>query len=220
MIKKIIATLLLSCSSLVCFAEDVCQVPNPSEFTKQVINEKVLSVLNTYKATLKENPQPAIQQIELNLKPYINIALMSTYVVQPAVWKAASPEDQAHFNDVFYDFIGSVYGSAVKSFQNNGFEFMRMRGESWKISERVMVYSTITNPDGSPGVPVSYVLGRSGCDWKFLDFVVEGSISAVQNIQQQIQSIIQQEQAANGGQAVQLSAITKVISDHLQKSAS
>jgi len=221
MIKKITLAICLFFSAMVsCFASETQSLQDPSVFTQQIVETQVLSVLTQYKDTLKTDPQPAIRQIETNLKPYINIAVMSTYVIPPEIWNAASAEDQKRFESVFFDFTASIYGSAVKSFQNNGFVFTPMRDESWKTATRVMVYSTITNADGSAGVPVSYVLGQYDGRWMFLDFVVEGSISAIQSIKQQIQSIIQQKQSENGGKPVVLNDITVVIEDHVKKTSS
>ena len=81
----------------------------------------MLTVLTQYKDSLKADPQPAIMQIEQNLKPYINISVMSSYVI-PEIWNAASVEDQQRFQNVFLILL-LLYGSAVKSFQNNGFIF-------------------------------------------------------------------------------------------------
>lgn len=224
MIKKVVMTVSLLCSvffTVISVAEETLPLrQDPSMFTQKVVETQVLSVLNQYKDTLASNPQSAIDQIEKNLKPYINIDLMSTYVIPPDIWNAASAQDKERFENVFFDFIASIYGSAVKNFQNNGFVFRPMRDESWKTASRVMVYSTITNADGTPGVAVSYVLGYNSDRWMFLDFVVEGSISAIQSIKQQIQSIVQQKQSENRGKALVLNDITAVIEVHVQKTAS
>lgn len=221
MIKKMAISFCLVFVVITSFATEITSTrQDPSVFTQQIIEAKVLTVLTQYKDSLKADPQPAIMQIEQNLKPYINISVMSSYVIPPEIWNAASVEDQQRFQNVFFDFIASVYGSAVKSFQNNGFIFRPMRDDNWKTAKRVMVYSTITNADGTPGIGVSYVLGEYDGRWMFLDFVVEGSISAIQSIKQQIQSIIQQKQAEYSSRPLELNDITTVIEAHVQNTVS
>ena len=62
-------------------------------------------------------------------------------------------------------------------------------------------------------------MGEYDGRWMFLDFVVEGSISAIQSIKQQIQSIIQQKQAGIFLKTLELNDITTVIEAHVQNTA-
>lgn len=186
-----------------------CALMDPQVFTQNAVNQ-VLGVLNNDKSEITSN-FPAVQNdIQNVLKPLIGIDAMVGFVVSSNLWSQASPAEQAAFEVAFLQYIIGLYSSPLKKFDQQIIEVYKVRGTWGAPGQNVQINTMIHNPAAGPSadIPVSFILQQNGCTWLFVDFVVDG-ISAMSNIQQQIQSIVQNMQNPR------LSDLTKVIVAHV-----
>ena len=208
-VKKQLATILLSATigltlaaaPVASYAEDAassapadttaaCEVvQNPQTFTQDVIDNHVIAVLKQNQESIQSDVNKVQSSVETALKPYIAIRQMCSFAAGP-IFDNAPEEDQLAFEDEFYAFIAKLYGGALSSFTTQTVTVHPSRDEAWKTAQRVQVNSVIKNTDGSPDIPVQFVLDKTNCSWMFLDFIVE-NISAMANIQSQLRSLIQ-----------------------------
>ncbi len=190
-----------------------CELMNPQAFVQNTVNQ-VLGVLTQDQSKIATNFSLVQLDILDQLKPSIGINAMSRFVVPPAIWAAASHKDRAAFNAAFLQFIALLYTEPLRNFSNQTIEVFPTR-VSWQTQQTVQINSVIRNPSAGPqaDISVSFILIKHGCTWMFVDFVVE-SMSALNSLQQQIQSIV--SDMSNPA----LSDLTRVIIAHNQTSSS
>jgi phospholipid transport system substrate-binding protein len=171
-------------------ASTSCKLIDPQVFAQNAVTQ-VLGVLSQDKSQIGSNFAAVEQDIQTALTPLIGIDIMAQYVVQPGIWSSASATDQAAFKAAFLKFIIGLYSSPLKDFSNQTIEVYPSR-VAWANQQNVQINSVIHNPAAGPGadIPVSLILRQQGCSWLFVDFVVD-NISALANIQAQVQSILQ-----------------------------
>jgi len=184
-----------------------CTLMDPQVFTQNAVDQ-VLGILAKDKTVIGSNFSVVQQDIQGVLSPIIGIEIMSKFVVPSTIWAAAASSDQLAFEDAFLQFNINLYSTPLKDFANQTIEVYSSRVD-WTTQSRVQINSVIHNPAAGPGadIPVSFILQKNGCSWLFIDFVVD-NISALANIQQQIQAILQNLQTPG------LAALTAVIAKH------
>lgn len=184
-----------------------CQLMDPQVFTQNAVNQ-VLGVLTNDKDKISSDFSTVQGDIQTILSPLIGISVMAQFVVPPAIWSAASSDQQAAFEAAFLHFIIGLYSSPLKTFSSQTIQVYPAR-VAWATQQNVQINSVIHNPAAGPSadIPVSFILQQNGCSWLFVDFVVD-NISALANIQGQIGSILQNMQKPS------LSDLTTVIVKH------
>lgn len=185
-----------------------CTLTDPQIFTQNAVDQ-VLKVIESDKNQISSNFSQVKNDIQHVLSPFIGIRVMSQFVVPPKLWASATESEQAAFNQSFLEFIINLYSSPLKSFSNQTIQVYPSRS-SWQTQQRVQINSIIHNPDAGSSnadIPVSFILQKNDCSWQFIDFVVD-NISALANIQSQIQSIL------HNIDNPKLSDLTDVITKH------
>ncbi|MCD8524306.1 MAG: ABC transporter substrate-binding protein [Gammaproteobacteria bacterium] len=190
-----------------------CTLTDPQIFTQNAVDQ-VLKVIESDKSKISSQFSLVKNDIQHVLIPFIGIRVMSQFVVPPKLWAAATESEQSAFNQSFLEFIINLYSSPLKSFSNQTIQVYPSRS-SWQTQQRVQINSIIHNPDAGSSnadIPVSFILQKNDCSWQFIDFVVD-NISALANIQSQIQSIL------HNIDNPKLSDLTDVIKKHNASSA-
>lgn len=85
-------------------------------------------------------------------------------------WKTTSPEDQAHFIDLYSRLLQSTYMAHIENYTNQKVEYRNERiRSSQAIVETVII-------DGNKEIPISYKLrvDANGASWQVYDVVIEG----------------------------------------------
>lgn len=85
-------------------------------------------------------------------------------------WKTTSPEDQAHFIDLYSRLLQSTYMAHIENYTNQKVEYRNERiRSSQAIVETVII-------DGNKEIPISYKLrvDTNGASWQVYDVVIEG----------------------------------------------
>jgi phospholipid transport system substrate-binding protein len=101
-------------------------------------------------------------------------------------WKTLTPAQQADFTQTFTGFIEAAYSSKIGDYSGQQVNFIKQTpmGDGY-----AQVFSVIVQPDGKASVPVNYLLGQKGGNWKIYDVTVDG-ISIIANYRTQFNRVI------------------------------
>lgn len=84
-------------------------------------------------------------------------------------WKAAGPEDQKRFVDLYTRLLQSTYMAHIENYTNQKVEY---RNERIRNSQAIVETAII---DGNTEIPISYKLrDETGKSWQVYDVVIEG----------------------------------------------
>ena len=173
-------------------AQVQCAIGSPVDKT-QVIVTQVLDVLKKDQQDIKDNFSKVEDDISAILAPSIDINKISDYVVPATLMQQATPEQRDAARSVLLKFFISSYSTAFKSFNENVRVTVYPMRAGVELKDTVQVNTAVlTDASGNPNsiIPVALVMTRDAraCQWKYVDFVVD-NISAVSNVQSQIQAI-------------------------------
>ena len=169
--KKVLTGFLTSICLLMintCFAIDTS---NPVNML-QGISDKMISDLQTHKATLRSNPSQVYGYADNLIVPHADLAEMSKRVLPPRIWEQATPVERSQFQKEFTNLLVHTYASALAEYKDETVRFYPVRG-GFQGKATVKVDSTIVRSEG-PSIPVSYRLIYKGSQWRIYDMVVDG----------------------------------------------
>lgn len=195
---------------------------NPQVFVQGVVNN-IVTVLNNNQIpasggnSASTNVAAALPQIEQSLSGVLDLQTMSTFIVPPTIWNAASLSAQLDFQNALLDFISILYSGATANYNPGQYQVVvnPYRGGYTGLQRLQINVVIVNNTNPSGNVSIFIVLESVGNSWKILDLSFNGSISVVSNVQSQIQSIIQNMQTNNSAPPA-LSALTTIIKQHNQ----
>lgn len=154
----------------------------------QSTSDQALAALKQNEAALKNNPRVVYRIITSILVPHFDLQGMARSVVTRDAWVNATPAQRAQFTDEFKQLLIRTYSSALSSYQNEGVEFLPIRGGI--SGTRTQVNSQIIR-QGGPSIPVNYRLALLGQQWKIYDFSVDG-VSMLESYRSQFLDILSQ----------------------------
>lgn len=172
--------------------QPACKMSDPVADTKVMV-AAILDVLSKDQGAIKGNFLKVEEDISNILSPRIDIARIAAFVAPAVLMKSATPADQLAFQKVLLYFFISSYSTAFSSFNSGVTVTVNPLRAGMEQKETIQI-NTVVNTDssGNPNsmIPVALVLTRDpiACQWKYLDFVVDG-ISGVASVQSQIASI-------------------------------
>ncbi|MES2204071.1 MAG: ABC transporter substrate-binding protein [Pseudomonadota bacterium] len=195
---------------------------DPKVFVQGIVDQ-VLTILENNQipasgsTPASTNVAAALPLITQVLSSSIDLPTISTFLVPPAIWQAASTADQKAFELALLGFMAGLYNTALAQYNPVQFSVLvnAYRG-NYANQPRIQINSTIvnnTNPAGN--VSVAFVLESVGNSWMFLDFSINNSLSVASNVQAQILGIVKNLQA-NNSSPPPLSALTEIIAQHNQ----
>lgn len=165
------------------------QTMTPLETIKGPINE-IMGLLNdpAYKAPDQKSVQR--EKMWALARPMFDFNEISRRTVGKA-WKDFTPAEQAHFTDVFAQFLGNTYIDKIQGgYQNEKIVFLSELVREPKAIARTKLLRE------SLEIPIDYRMKRIEGNWKIYDVLVENGVSLVKNYRVQFRSILQKETPA------------------------
>jgi phospholipid transport system substrate-binding protein len=195
MFKRSIATLILSCITMVAIAAQ-----SPVDLLQNVSNQ-MIDKLKQDQSTIKSNPQHVESLARQIILPHVEITTMSRLALGRDGWLKATPAQKQQFVNQFTTLMIRTYSKALASYSDQTVKFYPIRG-SLNGQTQTQVDSKILQP-GGPAIPMSYRMVLRGNDWKVYDMSVDG-VSMVQSFHSQFAQELNQ-----GGVAGLLNAMVK-----------
>ena len=158
----------------------------PDELVKQTA-EEVLSTVKSDKDIQAGNQQKIFALAEEKILPNFDFDRVCRMVLGKN-WKAATPEQQAHFQKEFRSLLLRTYASALGKYKDQVIEYKPLRAEPG--AKNVSVKTQILQPGGQP-IAVDYSLVKADGGWKVYDIVIE-NVSLVTNYRSQFSNEIRQ----------------------------
>ncbi len=188
-------------------AQAACVIGSPVDKTQLIVTQ-VLDVLRKDQNAIKNNFAKVEDDISAILASSIDINKIADYVVPATLMQQATPEQRDAVRSVLLKFFISSYSTAFKSFNENVSVTVYPMRAGVELKDTVQVNTAVlTDASGNPNsiIPVALVMTRDShvCQWNYVDFVVD-NISAVSNVQSQIQAI----------KAKNLVELTEIIQKH------
>lgn len=159
---------------------------DPVQLLEYIANNMIAG-LKANKATLKTNPSKVYQLAYRYVVPYADLQEMSRRVIPPQVWRAATSQERAQFEQKFTRLLIRTYASALTSYQDQSVKFYPVRGNPSSMST-VEVSSEIVSSEAQP-IRVTYRLLRASGGWRLYDMSVEG-VSLIESFRSQFADIL------------------------------
>lgn len=161
--------------------------------------DHVLALLEENRQLYKRNSDKLYAMINRVLVPHFDIPFIAKLVLGRH-WRAASPEQRAHFTELFKTMLVHTYGNALLGFDDEQIEYLPVRAEEGATDITFRAEVTMENGDA---IPVTLDMHVVDGKWKIYNGSV-GNLSFVINYRAQFNA-----QIAAGGLAAVLKKMEK-----------
>ena len=141
---------------------------------------RITSFYGSLLDTMKQAKQLGVKGRYDKLSPVLaktyDLPSMSKLAVGPS-WSALTPQQQAAIINAFTRMTIATYASRFDGFSGEQFQILET---SDRTNGDKIVKTQIVKSDGGT-VPLSYLMRKSGADWKIVDIYLDGTISELAN---------------------------------------
>jgi phospholipid transport system substrate-binding protein len=133
----------------------------------------------------------SVIQKRRELKPLIEARFDATEMARSTLgyhWRSLSPDQRVNFTRVFTNFIEAAYLDRVQNYSGQQVQF----GQSRSLGAGYAEVDTLIVQQGKSPLSVSYLLERSGSEWRVYDVTVE-NISIIANYRNQFNRVINEQ---------------------------
>jgi phospholipid transport system substrate-binding protein len=181
MMRKLVATLFLACSSFAAAsaADAPGTVPGPTpQALMEQVSKDLLRDLDANRAAYQADPAKLRGLVDKYLLPNFDTEFAARRVLGKH-WTTATPQQRQRFIDAFVGSLMGDYSGAILEFTAERLTILPFRGDPAATSATVR---TLIKRDDGTEVPVNYSLRSTPRGWKAWDVTIEG-ISYVKNFQ-------------------------------------
>ncbi len=168
--KRLLAALLLLCSSVVSAAE-------PARDIIMQATQQMLAALKTEENLLKQNPQHIYDLVGKILLPHFDFVTMSRWVLGKH-WRALSADDRQRFTIEFRTLLVRSYAVSLMEYRDVPIHYLPLAAAP--DADDVIVRTEVRLANNPKLIPMNYRMRLSNDAWKVYDITIDG-VSLVAN---------------------------------------